>query len=249
MNHHSRIAHLGPGRLALMGCLLAGTAFLAGCNDAQAGAAGAVLGAGGLFGELGADLGNIELQRDRDLLQFLSNPRDFEQLALSLGGGFSFLEQLEAEEPVTGRSTRLIGEQTLGPLFAEALASIMQRPELAFFEQAGERAGDIPTFEELAGVEVPEAFFPEGPPLPPEPGFVDPATVGADAAGLLPPPVTPSETRPGPPVSGPLEPGGPPQVLTDFTLPGLEGVFTQPTQQSDPSALSQVLEALRALGG
>ena len=205
--------------------------------SAQGQAADAVLGAGELFGSLGADLGDLEFRRDELLASLAANPRDFAQLNRELGGGTSFLQQLFGEEAVTGQSTRLIGEQTLGPAFDALVASLMQRPELEFFEQAGERAGDIPTFEELAGVEVPEAFFPEGPPLPPEPGFVDPATVGADIAGLLPPD----------PLTAPPPPVGAPTVDGSFQVPGLEGDFTFDVQQGEQGGLSQVLEALRGL--
>lgn len=160
--------------------------------DAQAGATSAVLGAGGLLGSLGADLGQLEFQRDELLANLAANPRDFAQLNREYGGGTSFLDQLFGGDPLTGQSARLIGEQTLGPGFDALVASLTQRPELEFFNQAQERAGDIPSFEELSGVQVPEAFFPEGAPPPPELGF-DPNQGGAaEVPGLLPQPEAPS---------------------------------------------------------
>ena len=91
-------------------------------------AAGAVLGAGGLLGSLGADLGDLEFRRDELLSNLAANPRDFVQFNREVGGGTSFLEQLGLGEAVTGQSTRLIGEQTLGPAWDALVASPPQRP-------------------------------------------------------------------------------------------------------------------------
>jgi hypothetical protein len=112
------------------------------------------LGAGNIQATLGTNLGNLQARRAETISNFFANPRDAEQLQLFLGGGTSFLDQLQQAQPVPGQSVlRGVNTPTLGSLFAQGAQQILERPELPFFEQAGQTA------QRLAQPPSVESFF------------------------------------------------------------------------------------------
>ena len=117
--------------------------------QAQQAAISGTLGAGNLLGQIGTNLGNIEARRSENLAQLAANPRDFPQLNIALGGGTSFLDQLLGREQVGPQGTRQINQPTLGPGFQRLIDAVTQRPDLDYFQQAAQRAGEIPAFGAL----------------------------------------------------------------------------------------------------
>ena len=142
--------------------------------DQQRTAINAQIDAANALGTMGADLGDLEFRRDELLANLAANPRDFNELQLQLGGDNSFIDQLLGNEAVTGRSTRLIGESVLGPAWESLVASLNQRPELDFFDQAADRLSGIPGFDVLSA-QQPQVAPPGAPPpaAPPQANVVD----------------------------------------------------------------------------
>ncbi len=183
-----------------------------------------VQGATTALGTIGRDLGNIELQRDRFLSQLLANPRDAPQLDIALGGGVQKLLQGQAPG---GQSIGNIGTTPLlGDLFARTLQQINQRPDLDFFNRAGEFA------EQLGTTQAPQTISPQDlvgqfrdelPPLaplpaPPAPFTPTPVDV-APVAPFVPPVQEPITIGTPTPILGPASPelvGTAETTLADF---------------------------------
>ena len=115
----------------------------------------ALQGAGNISANLAASLGQQQTQRASDLARTMANPRDFAQYQYMIGNGPSFLEQIASGQPMTGQSAvQGTGIPALGEGFNQGLAAMMDRPELALYEQAanqarqlGDRAGQAPQMD------------------------------------------------------------------------------------------------------
>jgi hypothetical protein len=100
-------------------------------------------GAQGLAG-IGSSLGNIETQRAAEIARLASNPRDFVQSNIALGGGTSFLSDLLQGRRPEGQGTARIGQTPLlGEAWQRLVDAVTARPDLPFFEEAAQGFRDI----------------------------------------------------------------------------------------------------------